>query len=235
MCSRLMFSSSIVTRPEILIVDEILGVGDAYFAHKSFERMRQLCAQRGHDAAAGHPRHLRGAESLRPLRLARSRRGEVRRRRQVGDLALRELGQGPGRAPSSAAQHRGAGTGRATTAIVHVLIRSRTGFSPDRPLALGIDRTAAERRPNEQPRRSPTVRRAGRSCPRAISGVPRRVGGERCRVLRDTGSIYHKAEWIVDAAAAGRGDRRSGPVPVRRHRPDRRPRLHAGSHAGRRR
>src|SRR5215471_12900924 len=42
MCSRLMFSSSIVITPDILIVDEILGVGDAYFAHKSFTRMRDL-------------------------------------------------------------------------------------------------------------------------------------------------------------------------------------------------
>ncbi len=47
MCSRLMFASSIVIRPEILIVDEILGVGDAYFAHKSFERMRKICSQDG--------------------------------------------------------------------------------------------------------------------------------------------------------------------------------------------
>ena len=46
MCSRLMFASSIVVKPDILIVDEILGVGDAYFAHKSFERMRELCARR---------------------------------------------------------------------------------------------------------------------------------------------------------------------------------------------
>src|SRR6266566_1506716 len=44
MCSRLMFASSVIVKPEILIVDEILGVGDAYFAHKSFERMRQLCS-----------------------------------------------------------------------------------------------------------------------------------------------------------------------------------------------
>src|SRR5262249_15353122 len=36
MCSRLMFSSSVVMSPEILVVDEILGVGDAYFSHKSF-------------------------------------------------------------------------------------------------------------------------------------------------------------------------------------------------------
>src|SRR6185295_15695373 len=47
MCSRLMFSSAIVANPEILIVDEILGVGDAYFAHKSFERMRELCTRGG--------------------------------------------------------------------------------------------------------------------------------------------------------------------------------------------
>ena len=42
-----MFSSSVVTKPEILIVDEILGVGDAHFSHKSFERMRRLCADDG--------------------------------------------------------------------------------------------------------------------------------------------------------------------------------------------
>src|SRR5262249_60293533 len=30
---------------DILVVDEILGVGDAYFAHKSFERMRALCSE----------------------------------------------------------------------------------------------------------------------------------------------------------------------------------------------
>ena len=47
MCSRLMFSSSVVVKPDILIVDEILGVGDAYFAHKSFERMRDLCTHDG--------------------------------------------------------------------------------------------------------------------------------------------------------------------------------------------
>src|SRR5262249_5047863 len=47
MCSRLMFSSAVVMTPDILIVDEILGVGDAYFAHKSFDRMRDLCTSEG--------------------------------------------------------------------------------------------------------------------------------------------------------------------------------------------
>ena len=42
---RLAFSVATARRPEILIVDEALSVGDAYFQHKSFERIRQLRAQ----------------------------------------------------------------------------------------------------------------------------------------------------------------------------------------------
>ena len=39
---RLAFSVATVTRPDILIVDEALSVGDAYFAHKSFDRIRRF-------------------------------------------------------------------------------------------------------------------------------------------------------------------------------------------------
>ena len=42
MLVRLAFSVATVRRPEILIVDEALSVGDAYFQHKSFERIREL-------------------------------------------------------------------------------------------------------------------------------------------------------------------------------------------------
>jgi lipopolysaccharide transport system ATP-binding protein len=44
---RLMFATSTVISPELLVLDEVLGVGDAYFAQKSFDRMQELCARHG--------------------------------------------------------------------------------------------------------------------------------------------------------------------------------------------
>lgn len=41
---RLMFAASTAIDPEVLVLDEVLGVGDAYFAQKSVERIRELCS-----------------------------------------------------------------------------------------------------------------------------------------------------------------------------------------------
>ena len=44
---RLMFSTSTAIIPDLLVLDEVLGVGDAYFAQKSYDRMRELCDRNG--------------------------------------------------------------------------------------------------------------------------------------------------------------------------------------------
>jgi ABC-type polysaccharide/polyol phosphate transport system ATPase subunit len=44
---RLMFSASTAVTPDLLVLDEVLGVGDAYFTHKSYERIRGMCATSG--------------------------------------------------------------------------------------------------------------------------------------------------------------------------------------------
>lgn len=47
MAMRLMFAASTVINPDLLLLDEVLGVGDAYFVHKSFNRLRELCTREG--------------------------------------------------------------------------------------------------------------------------------------------------------------------------------------------
>lgn len=55
---RLAFSVATMKRPDILIVDEALSVGDSYFQHKSFGRIKEFCDKGttlllvSHDAAA---------------------------------------------------------------------------------------------------------------------------------------------------------------------------------------
>lgn len=43
---RLMFAASTMMKPDLLVIDEVLGVGDAYFQRKSFERIREMCESR---------------------------------------------------------------------------------------------------------------------------------------------------------------------------------------------
>lgn len=47
MYARLAFSTATAIRPEVLIIDEILGAGDAYFNAKCTERMRRLTEDTG--------------------------------------------------------------------------------------------------------------------------------------------------------------------------------------------
>jgi len=47
MAVRLMFATATAITPELLVLDEVLGVGDAYFAQKSYERIRELTDRAG--------------------------------------------------------------------------------------------------------------------------------------------------------------------------------------------
>lgn len=46
MSARLMFATSTATVPDLLILDEILSVGDAYFTQKSMDRISEMCSSR---------------------------------------------------------------------------------------------------------------------------------------------------------------------------------------------
>ncbi len=43
MSARLSFAIATAVSPEILIIDEVLGAGDGYFANKGRARMHEMC------------------------------------------------------------------------------------------------------------------------------------------------------------------------------------------------
>jgi ABC-type polysaccharide/polyol phosphate transport system ATPase subunit len=195
MCSRLMFSASVVLKPELLIVDEILGVGDAYFSHKSFERMRQLCTNEGTTLLlVTHA--IYSAQNLcdRFIWIDRGRvkfDGDGKAAISLYESSVKEQEEQHLRrrnavslAPSKDA------------VIAHVMVRSRTGFALDRPLALETMTLATD------DGRQNTLRVADGAADWTLAaegnlGPPEVFAGKRCRVLRNSGSIYHKAEWLV--------------------------------------
>jgi ABC-type polysaccharide/polyol phosphate transport system ATPase subunit len=62
MYGRLAFSVAVNMEPDILLIDEALSVGDARFKQKSFDRMRELCAQARTILIVSHG--LKGLRSL---------------------------------------------------------------------------------------------------------------------------------------------------------------------------
>ena len=70
MVSRLAFSISIHLLPDILLLDEVLAVGDAGFRKKSREAMRDMLGRGRHgDRGQSHPRH--DGRDMRPCAMAR--------------------------------------------------------------------------------------------------------------------------------------------------------------------
>ena len=69
---RLGFAVAIHTDPEILLVDEVLAVGDEAFAHRCLRRIEEFLAA-GRTAGPGQPRPRPGRGAVRSRALARRR------------------------------------------------------------------------------------------------------------------------------------------------------------------
>ena len=73
MAMRLKFSCATAFAPDILLMDEWLGAGDAAFQKKAHERMRKLVAQAGILVLASHNHHLLQKECNKAIWLDRGR------------------------------------------------------------------------------------------------------------------------------------------------------------------
>jgi ABC-type polysaccharide/polyol phosphate transport system ATPase subunit len=197
MGARLMFATATAVEPEILVVDELLGVGDAYFAHKSFERMRALCSNGGttlllvtHD--------LYSAMDL-CERFVWIDRGAVR---HAGDgrstVAAYEASIKEQEEVRLRARNRI--TGPPQPGACRVVIRSRSGFAL--PAPLWLDTIAIEF--NDRELTLPVAEGAPEWHLAAESnlGDVETVDGRPARALQTFGHVFHKAEWSVAGPAA---------------------------------
>jgi ABC-type polysaccharide/polyol phosphate transport system ATPase subunit len=202
MCSRLMFSSAVVMKPEILVVDEILGVGDAYFAHKSFERMRTLCSSEGTTLLLV-THNIYSALDLCDRFIWIDRGcvkfdGEGKAAIALYESSVKEQEEHWLRQQNAA---KLAMTSPDEDRLLHVLVRSQTGFAFPSPLALElIDLEFAGGRT--------TLTLAADAAGWELLaegnlGPVETVAGRACRAVRTAGSIYHKAEWIVRLPSQG--------------------------------
>ena len=197
MGARLMFATATAIEPEVLVVDELLGVGDAYFAHKSFERMRQMSSDSGttlllvtHDVYSALNLCERFVWIDRGQILME---GDGRSIVSAYEQSIKEQEEQRLRLRNRSAVE----PARATTHRLHVQVRSRTGFALSEPLALAkIELQGANGTTHVLP--VATGASGWTLQPEANLGPETTVKGIPCRCLTPYGSIYHKAEWTVD-------------------------------------
>jgi homopolymeric O-antigen transport system ATP-binding protein len=125
MMVRLAFSVATARRPDVLIVDEALSVGDAYFQHKSFDRIRALRAEGTTLLIVSHDRAAIQSICDRALLLDQGRLAKEGRPEEVMDfynamLAEREAANVRQRVIDGKVQTI-SGTGEATIAEVALL------------------------------------------------------------------------------------------------------------------
>jgi len=215
---RLMFAASTAISPELLVLDEVLGVGDAYFAQKSFERMKELCERSGttlllvtHDIYSAvrlcerviwvdRGRVLKDADGPTVVAMYEDsiRQQEEHRLRVKASRRAKEL----------AAQ---AGVSAETTEV-NVEIRARDNVPQASPvyfsrIELAVDGTPVGRIPldGSVANAEAMIQNEGTSWGESVMWE-----GRRTRALRNYGSPFHKIAGVVTAnqAAAAAGGAR---------------------------
>lgn len=195
MGARLMFSAATVLQPDILVIDEILGVGDAYFAHKSFDRMRRMCTDHGttlllvtHDVYTA----LNLCDRFVWIDKGRIKMdADGKSTINAYEASIKEQEEEHLRQRSVQA-----GEVLRTENLVRVRLASKTGFALPAPLAISrmtITSVEGEGKSMLVASGSPDWL----LLPESNLDAPTTVAGKPCRSLNTYGSIFHKAEWTV--------------------------------------
>jgi ABC-type polysaccharide/polyol phosphate transport system ATPase subunit len=205
MSVRLMFSASTAITPDLLVLDEVLGVGDAYFSQKSFERMRELAEHNGttlllvtHDVYSAaqlcnrivwidRGRVLMDGDGPTIIKSYEDsiRRQEEHRLRLKKQAKLRELTAGA--ATATAARH------------VILEIASRFGRAQPGPVFLSDVRLLANGRPIAMlPLDEQAFDGSGSHLDATASswGEPTEIDGRLCRPMLNYGTAFHKVGGV---------------------------------------
>ncbi|MCE9590357.1 MAG: ABC transporter ATP-binding protein [Planctomycetes bacterium] len=205
MGARLMFSATTVVQPDILVIDEILGVGDAYFAHKSYDRMRRMCSEQGttlllvtHDVYTA----LNVCDRFIWIDKGRIKmEGDGKSTVNAYEASIKE--QEEERLRRRTAMKTGA-----AGVTLRVRFSSRSGFALPAPLSLsGLSFTCEDGSVHMLPVAEGAP--GWTLLPEGNVGEAAPVAGRLCRTLSTHGSIYHKAEWAVSLPAGARVKRLS--------------------------
>lgn len=200
---RLMFAASTVLKPSILVIDEVLSVGDAYFTKKSLERIKDLCRDGTtlllvtHDlyAASGLCERVVWIDQGRilldsdPVTAIKRYESSIRDQQEA---RLRKL--------RVETLEKNLESSRNRTKLVYgqLLCSGNAPIDADMPianLAFLVDG-------NEITKFSPGLDAEGwtpvTDDTESDWGPPLFVDGRHCRVLRRWGSIYHRAAFLIE-------------------------------------
>ena len=156
---RLGFAVAVHTDPDVLLVDEVLAVGDEAFAHRCLRRIEEFLAAGKTLLLVSHSLDLVEGR-LRPRALARQRPPAPGRRAPAGDRRLPPGGgrAGGGGAPGGQAAARAVGRGGLARSCAGDRGRrrsSRSGCSPAARSATTVDHRRGRRLRDPRPGREP--------------------------------------------------------------------------------